>query len=201
MTGLLLKDMYIMLKQTKFFLVLVVILAFLPHDFMYVYALFYAALLPVTALAYDERAKWDKYVNMMPYTVNKIIGSKYVMGYLSVTFVVFLTCLGKLLAAAAGFGMPVLEDWIGLALIACITLTLLAVNLPLMFWIGTEKGRILFVMLSVCSIVGVTSLFESIDFSVMHVALPAMLLGAAALMVVMNAISFQIAKMLYKCPK
>ena len=39
MTGLLLKDGYTMLRQAKFFLVMVVILAFLPSDFVYGYAI------------------------------------------------------------------------------------------------------------------------------------------------------------------
>ena len=57
MTGLLLKDIYTMLKQTKYFLLLTIALGFLQNDFMLTYVICYASMLPLTALGYDERAK------------------------------------------------------------------------------------------------------------------------------------------------
>ena len=66
MKGLLIKDWKTLLKQMKVMLVIVVVLACIPGTYMAAFALFYAAMLPITALAYDERAKWDELAAMMP---------------------------------------------------------------------------------------------------------------------------------------
>ena len=42
----------------------------------------FGAMLPVTALAYDERAKWDKYALTMPVTRRQMVLSKYLLGLL-----------------------------------------------------------------------------------------------------------------------
>ena len=51
MKGLLIKDRKTLLKQMKVMLVIVVVLACIPGTYMAAFALFYAAMLPITALA------------------------------------------------------------------------------------------------------------------------------------------------------
>ena len=53
MRGLLIKDLCSMMKQTKYFFILAVGMAFLQNDFLFSYVIVYAASLPITALAYD----------------------------------------------------------------------------------------------------------------------------------------------------
>ena len=84
MKGLVWKDIYTLLKQAKFILLLMVLFACLPGYSMSAFAIFYGAMLPITALAYDERSKWDELAAMMPYSVKEIVGSKYVLGLLLV---------------------------------------------------------------------------------------------------------------------
>ena len=42
----------------------------------------YAAMMPISALAYDENCKWDQLAAMMPYSVRDIVLSKYLFGYI-----------------------------------------------------------------------------------------------------------------------
>jgi hypothetical protein len=96
MSALLRKDYYTLLRQMRFFLFMIVIFAVLPGVSMAGFAVIYAAMLPITALAYDERSKWDSLAAMMPYTPKQIVASKYVLGYIGIA-------LAGLLALAAQF--------------------------------------------------------------------------------------------------
>ena len=84
MKGLLLKDWYTLIKQMKIMLVLMLVFACVPGYSMAAFAVVYAAMLPVTALAYDERSKWDELAAMLPYSVLEIVGGKYVLGVTAV---------------------------------------------------------------------------------------------------------------------
>ena len=64
----------------KIFLVLLVAFALIPGYSMSAFAVMYAAMLPMTALAYDERSKWDTLAAMMPYSTGALVLSKYLLG-------------------------------------------------------------------------------------------------------------------------
>ena len=111
------------------------------------FAVLYAAMLPVTAMAYDERSKWNELAVMMPYSSREIVASKYVLCLISVSAasaiafavqLIFDIFRGKAFSAEAA---------LGLLFVACLALILLAVNLPVMFKMGVEKGRIAFMIL------------------------------------------------------
>lgn len=197
MMGLILKDVYTIVSQAKFFLILIVVMAFLQSDFIFAYAVFYAAMLPVTALGYDEQAKWNTIADMMPYTVGQIVGSKYMMGYAMVAFSSALAVIGRLVGAAFGNSFNP-EFFAPLALVACGALSLEAVMLPAMFWLGVERGRLLFVAVVVIGIVGSVSLLENLDFTLMQGSFLSLTLGAALLTACVNAVSFLLSKKLYR---
>ena len=81
MKGLLLKDWYTLIKQMKIMLVLMLVFACVPGYSMAAFAVVYAAMLPVTALAYDERSKWDTLAGMLPYADRERVLSRYVSGW------------------------------------------------------------------------------------------------------------------------
>ena len=85
MAGLLLKDCYNLKSQLKMlglFLILFLVLAISMKNsgFFAGIAMMLAVMMPVTALAYDERAKWDQFAVTMPVTRTQIVGSKYLLG-------------------------------------------------------------------------------------------------------------------------
>ena len=84
MSALLLKDFYVMWKQTRVLLILILVFSCLSGAFYPTFAVVYAAILPYTAMAYDERSKWGQMAAMLPYADREIVLSKYLFGYLAI---------------------------------------------------------------------------------------------------------------------
>ena len=197
MSGLILKDSYTMIRQTKVLMILTIILAIIPSDFMFGYSVFYAAMMPITALAYDERAKWDKFAGMLPYSASQIIGSKYIIGYLSVACVFLLTLISKVIFAGVKGQSLTMESLASLFLIICVAVLVQAVNLPIMFWIGVEKGRMIFVLFTVIMVTVSVTLLEDFSMTAFYIAPDVLIIGALIMTIVGNIVSFQISKMVY----
>ena len=191
MKGLLLKDYYTLLKQVRFYLIFLLIFTIIPNMNLSSIAIVYAAMLPITVIAFDERSKWDQLAAMMPYTERELVLSKYVLGYIAVA--VFGVVAFALQSGIALIGHQVftMEQGMALLVTAAAAMILLAINLPFMFWLGVERGRIVFMIL-----IGVTvflgmmsadSAKELIANNTMTAAQLLLLCGAAA--IVTNAIS------------
>jgi hypothetical protein len=191
MKGLLLKDYYTLLKQVRFYLIFLLIFTIIPNMNLSSIAIVYAAMLPITVIAFDERSKWDQLAAMMPYTERELVFSKYVLGYIAVAVfgvVAFALQSGIALIGHHAFTM---EQGMALLVTAAAAMILLAINLPFMFWLGVERGRIVFMIL-----IGVTvflgmmsadSAKELIANNTMTALQLLLLCGAAA--IVTNAIS------------
>lgn len=198
MKGLLIKDWKTLVKQTKVMLAITALLACVPSTYMSAFALFYAAMLPITALAYDERAKWDELAAMMPYTARSIVGSKYVLGLTLVLPVLALSMLSRLLVHSTPI---VSEDTMALLITACLSLILMAIDLPFMFHFGVEKGRLIYILLTCAFVVaGVNYAGKLADMvsgfeTVMVTTVPLLLLAAA---VVALFISYLVAVRVYR---
>ncbi|MEG1783233.1 MAG: ABC-2 transporter permease, partial [Oscillospiraceae bacterium] len=87
MKGLILKDLYVLSKTFKVYGVLLLFYGVFglttgQPNFMMGMVCVLLAMLPITSLAYDERAKWDKYALTMPINKNDIVLSKYALGLL-----------------------------------------------------------------------------------------------------------------------
>ncbi|MFQ8984559.1 MAG: ABC-2 transporter permease [Evtepia sp.] len=75
MKALLYKDACVLWKQMKFMLLLVAIFCLLPNGFgLNAFFVAYAGLmLPMSLLAYDERARWDSFAAMLPYSPRAVV--------------------------------------------------------------------------------------------------------------------------------
>jgi ABC-2 type transport system permease protein len=147
MKGLLLKDYYTIIKQMKIFLLLIIVFACLPGASVSSIAIFYAAMLPITALAYDERSKWDNLAVMMPYTAANIVQSKYILGYIAVMAAGLLSAGASIIAGYINHVAPEAETYLSILIVTCVAVVFQAINLPLMFRFGVEKGRFAFFLL------------------------------------------------------
>lgn len=198
MKGLVLKDISSLATELKYIVALLAVLIFLQNDFLYIFAIVYMAVLPISALGYDERAKWDKMANMLPFSTAQLVGSKYILGYLAmgtaVLFVVFSRWFGSGKTVSA-------EDFISVAIVLCIALIIEAIQLPLMFWVGVEKGRILFVLITVF---GASTMYSSgailKEISMVQTGKNVLFILAVAA-AVCNLISFLAAEKLYQRAK
>lgn len=143
MKGLLLKDFYTLGKSLRMFLVLILIFACMPGSNMAIFAVVYASLLPVTALSYDERCKWDTLAAMSPYSPAEMVISKYLLGYIGILFAAALA-----LTVHAVYGLFSASPDTGyissIAGGAVSGLLIIALTMPAMYKFGVEKGRIAF---------------------------------------------------------
>ena len=197
MKALILKDIYVIWRQMKYFLVMILIFSALPSGFNNAFAVVYAAMLPYTALAYDERSKWDQLAAVMPYSTRDIVLGKYVFGWLcigaaavlSLLFQAVLALLGSRAFAPAMMAMAALGG-----------LCILAISLPVMFRFGVEKGRMamFLVIFLVCGTAGaIASIAASGDaakFASQGAALVILLIAA----VVLTAVSIPRSQRFYR---
>ena len=139
MKALIIKDTYVIWRQIKYFLILILIFSALPSGFNNAFAVIYTSMLPYTALAYDERSKWDQLAAMMPYSTRDAVLSKYVFGWL---------CIGgaAVLSGLLQMALSLVVDRVFLPGVMVLSVLgavcILAISLPLMFRMGVEKGRL-----------------------------------------------------------
>ena len=153
MKALILKDIYVIWRQMKYFLILILIFSALPSGFNNAFAVIYTSMLPYTALAYDERSKWDQLAAMMPYSTRDAVLSKYVFGWL---------CIGgaAVLSGLLQMALSLVVDRVFLPGVMVLSVLgavcILAISLPLMFRMGVEKGRLamFLVIFLVCGAAG-----------------------------------------------
>ena len=144
MKGLIMKDLLNLRKQARIILLFVGFYFALGvinqngDSFGGVVALLFA-MLAVTALAYDERAGWDKYALTMPVSRDDLVISKYALGVLLSLFGFMINVIFQLVFVKAALVDGLL---ISLALFG-LGLFFLALMLPINFKWGVEKGRIL----------------------------------------------------------
>ena len=158
MKALLKKDIYVLVRQMKIFLLMMAVFAVVPSLNLSVFAIAYCGMLPYTAMSYDERSKWNQLAAMMPYSDRDIVLSKYVFGWL---FILAATAASLVLQAALFLVWPAADGSSPAALLLalCVSVCVLALTLPLMFRFGTERGRLVMflIIFLVCGSAGAVS--------------------------------------------
>ncbi|HML68644.1 MAG TPA: ABC-2 transporter permease [Clostridia bacterium] len=200
MKGLMLKDYYTLLKQLKLYLVFIVILSVIPNTNLSSIAIVYAAMLPITVIAYDERSKWDQLAAMMPYSKRELVFSKFLIGYVGVAVCMLLSLGLQAIVGALG-GQPfTTETVLAIILTSFAGLILLALNLPFMFWLGVERGRVVFmVLIAVTVFLGMMSAESAKKVLELSTITPEMLIGIGALAAVaVNVVAITVSFKLYQ---
>ena len=168
MKALLMKDFYTLWRQLRVYLLVMLVISVFNGAYGNIFITIWAALLPYTAMAYDERSKWDQMAAMMPYSTRDIVVSKYVMGWLctaaAALFAMVLQLLETVLGSPLAAFAPV-DNLMG----CCASLCVLAITLPLMFRFGVEKGRLM-MFLIIFLVCGSAGALSSIAVSVDHTA-------------------------------
>lgn len=149
MKALLLKDFYVMWKQMKSFLIFILIFSAIPNAFNNAFAIIYAAMMPYSTLAYDERGKWNQLAAMMPYSIRDMVLSKYVFGWVCIAVAAGLSVLMQTILAFFVETVSFLP-FVGIGI--CMALSIMSISLPLMFRFGVEKGRLW--MLLIIALIG-----------------------------------------------
>lgn len=190
MKGLILKDIYVLLRQAKILLLAIPLLC-VVNEQLAAFSMLYAAMLPYTALAYDDQSRWHQFAMMTPCRPLEIILSKYLLGWLLMAAAAAFSLLMNGLLGRLGTELRVSTVLSGLAA-GCICI---AVLLPIMFRYGVEKGRMLFILMFavIFGLIGSSSAFDTLALPVLE-SLPVILAAAA---VIISAVSVPLAVKLY----
>ena len=197
MKALILKDTYVIWKQMKIFLLIILVFSAIPRGFNSAFAVIYAAMMPYTAIAYDERSKWDQMAAMMPYSPRDIVLGKYVFGWLCIAAAALLSVLFQGLLSFLGAGLSLAV----VAMSALSGLCVLAITLPVMFHFGVEKGRLamFLIIILVCGTAGGISSIAISEGSGAAFALQNLtLLILLAAAVVLTAVSVPLSMRFYR---
>ena len=190
MKSLLLKDFYVITKQLKIFLIIIPVIALTTGEAMSTFSILLGAVLPMTAIAYDERSKWNELATMMPYSKFDLIFSKYLLGYLCMFGAALLVFIGQIIGK--NNGIVVIDDDINVLLFAVMGgLIFIAINTPILFKFGSEKGRFVFII--TMALVGASGpILQKVDsriiFKIFNLS-PVILL---AFVVILNVMSLMI---------
>lgn len=158
MKGLLLKDMYELIKQCKFILLFCVVYVFLSYTesgyFFLAFSIIFFSLLPTTIMALDERSKWESYAITMPYTRKEMVLSKYI---LSLGGVIFMSVLYELVNIIiyfinSSYAMSIVDSFNIILPFCLMAIIISSINLPINFKFGAEKGRLGTIL--ICVIIG-----------------------------------------------
>lgn len=145
MKGLLRKDYLVIMKQLKLCLLLIPVMALLGGSSVGAIAILMGAILPATSLAYDEQSKWNALAAMMPYRKRDLVLSKYLLGYVGLAGAALLFAVVQLILPLAG-PEPLEERIFQLSYAVLSGLLFLALDLPILFRYGTQKGRIVYIL-------------------------------------------------------
>ncbi|MCI8809475.1 MAG: ABC-2 transporter permease [Oscillibacter sp.] len=138
MKALLLKDCYVLWKQMRIFVVLVLVFTAINNSFYSLFAVVWASMLPYTAIAYDERSHWDQYAAMMPYSTRDLVLSKYVLGWLCMTAAIALCLVCQFVLGIINHTSP---DYASITTCLFIGIIAIDITLPLVLRLGVERGR------------------------------------------------------------
>ena len=212
MKALLYKDFCVLKKVLRLYLLFFVLyglMAVFNEDsgFLAGVLLVMAGMLPLTALASDEQGNFGRFGQVLPVSLRAMVGEKYLLGLISMAAgggVSLLLLMVIELLHGGGFTGEMLAVQlltVGVLVLACGVL--LAVMLPLGFWLGVEKARLAVVGGAVVLILLVGVVVErgsryfqlESGFVQQHFALVA--LCAVAAVAALLAISFAAACRLY----
>ncbi|MBQ9413160.1 MAG: ABC-2 transporter permease [Oscillospiraceae bacterium] len=143
MKALLLKELYLLWKNCKIYLILMAVFfavsVFQPESsFFRVYPCLYTGLLPITLLGLDENSRWDRYCDALPLTRAQMVSAKYLVG---LCFPAVTALLSLVMWFFRGDGIPGKLLW-ETGVILAVALIPSALTLPVLFRLGVQKGRI-----------------------------------------------------------
>ena len=157
MKGIVIKDLLTLKSSMKTVVLIVILFGFMGaksgSTYMSTFASVYAAILPMTCMAFDERSRFNRYAVIMPINIRDVVLSKYVVGLI---LAVAATVVATAMTAVAGGS-------IGETVAASIAIPMVyhSILLPLMFKFGVEKSRIIILAGVVVPAVGISFLEES----------------------------------------
>ena len=147
MKGLIIKDFINLKKQSKVIGALVIFYLLISitsknNSMFGAMMLILFAMMPITAISYDEKANWDKYGLTMPVSRTDMVLSKYILGLILSSFALVLNFIAQIFM---GTEMNT-ENITVIFVIFGISILFISLLLPIIFKFGVEKGRMLMIV-------------------------------------------------------
>ena len=145
MRGLILKDFINMKGQAKVYILLIVLWGGMSimrksGEYFNMMLLMIPTMTILTAIAYDDRYKWNGYALTMPVTRKDLIVSKYVFSFIFIAGTIILSLIGYTI-----IGENISDGITAALIIASVAMIINGVSMPIFFYFGTEHGRIVFI--------------------------------------------------------
>lgn len=163
MKGLLLKDFYVMKKELRAFLFIIVFFTAFSfvgenNSFFMFYGLIMLPIVNISLISYDERSHWDSFLETTPVSRTTAVTEKYLLTLL-LLLVWSPVVLIVYLLQAANLGSPLQ------AVCICMYMALFfpAIIYPFIFALGSEKGRLayfIFIFVAMAAIAAGVSLMS-----------------------------------------
>ncbi len=184
------------------YLLIVLVWGLIPSLTLNLLAVVYGAMIPYTAMAYDQRSRWDSFARMLPYSDRTVVLSRYSLGWISLSIGSrcsrFLPSVLTCLPLPAKLSANLSPGFVFAAL--CVGCLLLDLNIPLILRYGTEKARWVAILItfltfaSVGALSGLVNDAKTATAAVLSLALP----GLLALTVIATAVSILLSLKFYR---
>ena len=192
MTGLITKDFLVMRKMLRSYLLMIVVytilayLDFFDYSFIITFVQVALSVLPISAFAYDEQSKWDRYAMSLPLGRSRVVGARYLFVLLLTLFTVAFGLAGTALLYLA-HQADFLEMFVTLMVSTAIGLLIPTILLPLSYKLGAERARPYLYAIVFIPVIAVVLLAKAgvLDMSMlkgMDLLAPTALAGGAALL-------------------
>lgn len=168
MIGLIYKDLMVMKKTLFIYRIISVFYGIMDirnnrTGMMFAMVLIASTMVPISSIAYDERSKWDKIVNTTPLSRKEVVIAKYLLALVltvASVIIVFVVYLFKP-------GMPLAENAGTAIVMGLMALFYQAMLIPTIIKFGSEKGRMIMMVILFAPIVLLMAVAESgiIDLS------------------------------------
>jgi hypothetical protein len=146
MTGLIWKDFMVSKRTVKAYLGIMIFYAALTVmgmfsvTFVTAFVSVMLIMLPISAFAYDEQAKWDRYAMSLPIGRSRVVGARYLFTLLIVLVSLAFALLAGATVAVTGKG-DLMEVLVSALTTLAAGLLIADVLLPLCYKVGPERAR------------------------------------------------------------
>lgn len=156
MIGMVYKDILVLRKQMRFYLIffgVYAVMAFagiLPPAILTTLLVLLGMMIPMSSFAFDDQARWEKYAVSTPAGRQGVVGGKYIFAVLcTLVGAVVVALLQVLLSLAVTQEEPLSQQLI--TTVGCIGVVLVfnAFLLPFLMKFGAEKARTIMMVLFV----------------------------------------------------
>ncbi len=200
MKGLLIKDLYMIINycRTSFLLDAVFIaFSFFVRENIYflMFPILISGIMPITLLSLDEKFGWLKYSGTTPCKKAFVVSEKYLIGLIMQFATSLLIMAVSLIGTCFTVGLDLASSAAAVGIFFAVSLLFPAFCLPFCFWLGTEKGRICYLILTG---VMVGSFMSIVTFGEIPKIGTAIVAAAALAIIAVYAISWAISIRIFK---